>query len=186
MSSDITDDWIVLEVPHRGEPRAYAGVGRDSYLNGTYRAAERSGRAVFDRTTARELADNFGVDADAAPAEFAEADAAWVADLGAKHGWDTPLYRADWLLEEGAYQPEPVDEVDAAIAYNGHDLSGYYVVTSHDECLALLAHLEGDNAPRIGQCGPVRAASALRREAERIGWGEPTLAHAPSAIEREA
>lgn len=39
-----------------------------------------------------------------------------IVELGQAHGWDTPLYRADYLLEPGTYQPQAVDPLDAAHA----------------------------------------------------------------------
>jgi hypothetical protein len=50
---------------------------------------------IYAQTTARQLA--------------AEA-------LAAQYGWDTPLYRADYLLGQGAYQTEPVSELRASLA----------------------------------------------------------------------
>ncbi len=170
MATVITGEWIALEVPHRGEPVAYSGFDQSDYLAATYRASDRSDGVVYECTTARELANGHGLTPDHDAQAFEEADASLVAELGIKHGWDTPLYRADWLLEPSKYVTHAVDEVDAAVAYNGHDLSYYSLITSADECREMLEYLEGDKAPRIGQSGPVRAASVLRQRAILLGW----------------
>jgi hypothetical protein len=168
----ITNHWIALEVPHMLEPRVYTGSGKEMYLSGTYQAAERRSGVVYECTTARELASGYGLTINDDAEAFADADATWVAEAGNTHGWDTPLYRADYALGEGEYRTEPVDEIEAAEAYNGHDLSFYRLITSAEECRELLDYLTGKQAPRIGKCGPVRAAAILRREAEQIGWIE--------------
>lgn len=173
MTTIITGDWIALEVPHQGEPTAWSGFGVEMYLSLTYRRAERCDRVIYERVTVRELASLSGLMADATLDDFNEVGEAWIFDLALAHGWDTPLYRSDFAGRYGEYSPNPIDEVEAAEAYNAHDLSSYSLVTSADECRDLLARLTGPNAPRIGKCGPVCAAWALRREAEEIGWIEP-------------
>jgi hypothetical protein len=171
MATVITGEWIVLEVPHRGEPVSYSGFDQSDYLSATHRAAENSDGVVFERTTARELAENhYGLTADHSAQAFEGEGATSVYELGVKHGWDRPLYRADWLEDPGKYVTHAVDEVDAAVAYNGHDLSYYSLITTPDECREMLEYLEGDRAPRIGQCGPVRAASVLQQRAILLGW----------------
>lgn len=68
---------------------------------------------IFDVATARELLGLLGKTAvmpearDKFPA---------ICNLGDEYGWDTPLYRADYLLGEGAFQPGAVIEIDACVA----------------------------------------------------------------------
>ena len=50
---------------------------------------------------------------------------------------------------------------------SGDDLSAYYVCRGRHEARALIKHLRGAYAPRIGKCGPVQAAAALEREVKR-------------------
>jgi len=50
---------------------------------------------VYQQTNARQLSDE---------------------SLAAQYGWDTPLYRADYLLGHGTYQTEPVSELRACVA----------------------------------------------------------------------
>jgi hypothetical protein len=130
-----------------------------------------SGGVVYDCATPRDLAHKHGLADDDSPAAFGEADAAWIAEFGASWGWDTPLYRADWLEEPGEYGPAPIDPTEAAKAFLGHDLSFFLVVTSPAECREAIGKLRGENAPRFGIGGPARAAVELERAAAAIGWG---------------
>lgn len=56
---------------------------------------QRPDMVIYDQTTARQIA--------------AEA-------LATQFGWDTPLYRADYLLGHGNYQTEPVSQLRASLA----------------------------------------------------------------------
>lgn len=58
---------------------------------------------IYQQTTARQLL------ADSGCATDSEA-------LAAQYGWDTPLYRADYMLGQGIYQTEPVSELRACLA----------------------------------------------------------------------
>jgi hypothetical protein len=73
------------------------------------------GETVYCRTSARQLLSE------------AAGNAAYVQQLAAQHGWDTPLYRADFLLERGLYRSEPVSELRACLAAvaSGHDFRIY-------------------------------------------------------------
>ncbi len=95
----------------------------------------------------------------------------WIFDLAAAHGWDATLTQAGWLLGEGNYSAEPVDELKAAIAFWQDDLSGFWLVQSRAEAIDLLARLTGPQAPRVGKCGPEAAADVLAR-AMRDEWGK--------------
>lgn len=164
-----TDNWITLSVPHRGNPTAATFYGQDDFLARHYAAADqaRCGKCVYVKTTARELARDQGTTPEDIAAFAAKIDDAFLVEiltLGGKHGWDTPLYRADYLHAEGEYGPEPTDEVEAVSAWAGDDLSAWYLCRTSAEVTELLERLEV-NGPRIGQCGPVAAAAALRREA---------------------
>lgn len=170
---------LLLEVPHRGEPRAWTVADLEDYCARTYAAAQRADRSVWERKTPREMLDDGGYPSFDAPADPEADDPIWmeIRALAAEHSADTPLYRAGWITRD-EWQAGEITEVEACDAYNGHDLSAFYRLESAEECRELLARLEGPNAPRIGLCGPVAAARALRREAEKEGWIES----APDAL----
>ena len=157
--------YIALEVPHERAPRAYYVPSADSLLRQCLEHNAMRDGVVYEETTAAELADSMG---EITPA---------IAALIERHGMATPLYRADFLNgtheadDSQAYAAAPVDIVEACTAYLAHDLSGFRLVTE-DTLADVLADLEGPNAPRIGKCGPVAAARALRREAKMTGWIE--------------
>ena len=154
-------DLIVLSVPHRGEPSAYR-IDAESFCRSVEDAAGERGQDAFYSTTPRQLLSDWsGATPESTPDE--DADDGWIRDLGAAHGWDTPIYRADAILGEGVYTAEPVDRLAAAEAYEVSDLSALYVLKSETEARDLIARLLSEDAPRIGQCGPQRAAWALER-----------------------
>ena len=160
----MSDDWYVLKIPHRGEPTAFRCSGRDDFIARHYAADRSLGGSIYQKTTPRELASDFGsnektIADDIGDDPFLQE----IADLAQAYGWDTPMYRADYTREEGEYSPEPIDEVDAISAWASHDLSAWYLCRSEAEVLEALATLEGEHAPRVGQCGPIRAAAVLRK-----------------------
>ena len=68
--------------------------------------------AVYDVSTPRELLAFSGPSPDAdVRAQFPS-----ICALGDTHGWDAPLFRADYLLERGVCQIEPVTQRDASEA----------------------------------------------------------------------
>ncbi len=88
---------------------------------------------------------------------------AWVADDSADYvrrcqaRWCSGQWEAfDHEVESGT---EPLT---AAQIVAGEDLSGYWVCDGEAEALEICQHLESDRAPRVGRCGPVVAAAALR------------------------
>ena len=164
-------EFIALEVPHQGEPQAYWVPDADRLLHQCLEHNATRDGVVYEEVTAANLV------------EWAGEVTPDIAALIERHGEHAPLYRADFLngtLEDdaaGQYSAEPIDVVDACTAYLGDDLSGFHLVTRDIDVKGielqwLLDYLEGPNAPRIGKCGPVAAARALRREAEAIGWIE--------------
>lgn len=70
---------------------------------------------VYCQTSARQLLAEQGENAD------------YPQQLAAQHGWDTPLYRADFLLGQGLYRSEPVSELRACLAAvaSGHEFRIY-------------------------------------------------------------
>lgn len=161
---------VSLSVPHRGDPTAHAWLnGRQQFISAMYEAAMRSDGEVFEKITAAEMATQWGLGKDAPREEFEDADATFILDLATKHGWDTPLYRADYYNGgDTAYSSEEIDQFEAAKAYAGYDESGHWVVETKADARDLIDHLRSEHAPRVGQCGPVAAANALEREIAKL------------------
>jgi hypothetical protein len=103
----------VVEFPEQGKAHAWFAFEQQDLLRKIYATDTRKEWEIFDVVTARELLELLGKTADTPDArdEFPA-----ICSLADQHGWDTPLYRADYLLGEGAFQPEVVSETDACIA----------------------------------------------------------------------
>jgi len=156
---EVRDPIIILSVPHRGDPRTWIAYGVDDYIVRASRAYISS--TVYEQTTVAKLLECFGED------DLPEiAGGIQIASLAP----DTVLYRADYLCGAGEYQVEAIDELEAIDAAEAHDVSGWYRVNNPAEYHDLIERLTGPQAPRIGQCGPLRAAWALRRAALNLGW----------------
>ena len=103
----------VIEFPEQGRAHAWFAFEKQDLMRKIYAEDARHECEIFDVVTASELLemqgqtpDTDGV-RDALPA---------ICSLGDQHGWDTPLYRADYLLGDGVFQTEAVTETDACVA----------------------------------------------------------------------
>jgi hypothetical protein len=103
----------VVEAPAVGEAKAWFAFDDDDLLRKVAAGDARAIHEIWDIATARELLDLF----DQTP-ESAGVSQRYpaIAALGADCGWDTPLFRADYLREPGLYAPQPVRAVDACRA----------------------------------------------------------------------
>ena len=107
----------VIEFPEQGRAHAWFAFEKQDLMRKIYAEDTRHECEIFDVVTASELLemqgktpDTDGV-RDALPA---------ICSLGDQHGWDTPLYRADYLLGGGVFQVEAVAEMDACVAALTH------------------------------------------------------------------
>ncbi|MBK1687131.1 hypothetical protein [Rubrivivax gelatinosus] len=109
----------VLECPPAGTPRAWFAYDAEDLVE---RVADRRGLKpweVWDRRSARELLAMCGEQPDA-PGVGERLPA--LCALGAEHGWDTALYRADALLGRGvlaAQEVRPLQACGAVLAADG-------------------------------------------------------------------
>lgn len=98
----------VVEVPWEGRPLAWFAFDEGDLIGKIRVRRADAGQCIHAVASARELLATSGAAPDASPD--------WIAELAARYGWDTPLYRADALLEPGVYQPEPVNALHAHLA----------------------------------------------------------------------
>lgn len=98
----------VVEVPWQGRPLAWFAFDENDLIGKIRVRRADPGLCIHAVASARELLSASGAPADTPPD--------WIAVLANRHGWDTPLYRADALLEPGAYQAEPVSALHAHLA----------------------------------------------------------------------
>lgn len=123
----------VVEVPWEGRPQAWFAFDEDDLIGKIQTRRIAPGRQIHAVATARELLAVSGADLRAPPD--------WIADLAAQHGWETPLYRADALLEPGQYQSDPVNLLHAHLAALAAPLQRCRV---HPDDVSALEALHGD------------------------------------------
>ena len=107
---------LVLEVPHQGKPRCWFAFDHDDFIGKV--AGQLSGNidgVIYHCATARELQNQCR-----ATSTTDDQEQAAIQVLAHAHGWDTPLYRADYLLAPGIYQPDEVSEFMAHVAALAH------------------------------------------------------------------
>lgn len=103
----------VIECPLAGEPLAWFAYHLNDLARKVAARDPLEPWEIHDEVTPRALLDALGherVD-DGARATFPS-----VCALGDRYGWDTTLYRADYLLGRGVLSPDPVDERAALLA----------------------------------------------------------------------
>jgi hypothetical protein len=103
----------VVEAPVQGQAHAWFAFDDDDLLRKVATDDSKAAHEIWDSASPRELLELF----DESP------DSAGVGErypgihaLGVQYGWETPLFRADYLQEPGLYAPEPVRLVDACRA----------------------------------------------------------------------
>lgn len=103
----------VVEIPHAARPKAWFAFNADDFERKVRAGKTGDERTVFAVQTPREQLAALGLDPDSAEARVT---APAVFALAEQHGWDTPLYRADYLLEPGIWEAEPVEALEAYAA----------------------------------------------------------------------
>jgi hypothetical protein len=101
---------FVVEVPHEGDAHAWFAFDGEDLLRKVVVDDPLMPWEVFDTATARELLDLVG-GIPGSPEAFAAFPG--ICGLADEYGLDTPLYRADHLLERGCYRPQSV-RIEAA------------------------------------------------------------------------
>ena len=103
----------VVEFPEQGRATSWFAFERQDFVRKVYVTDKRKSWEIFDVVTVRELLEMLGTtpEASAVRDEFPG-----ICNLGDEHGWDTPLYRAHYLLGEGVFQAEVITETDACVA----------------------------------------------------------------------
>ncbi len=103
----------VIEFPDEGRVHAWFAFGMEDFLRKVYASDARRDYEIFDVVTPCELLEMQGK----TPGEDGVRDAfPAICSLGDVHGWDTPLYRADYLLGDGMLEINAVGETDACLA----------------------------------------------------------------------
>ncbi len=103
----------VVEIPHEGRPSAWFAFNADDFERKVRAARAKDGRTIFAAQTPREQLVALGFEPEAAEAPAAAPE---IFALAEQHGWDMPLYRADYYLEPGVWEAEPVEVLEAYAA----------------------------------------------------------------------
>ena len=152
----------VVEIPHQQKPVAWAAVDKDDAVEFISRRAANSGEIIYERSTVREMLEDFGYDS---VAEMLADDdpqvPEYIPTLAEKYGLDTVLYMG-WSRDE--WSPEPLDEFDEYIAWNGHDLNAQLVFLSDDEARQALL----DDTLWSGRHNGQEARAALQQSVEEM------------------
>lgn len=124
----------VVEFPHQARPSAWFAFEEQDFAR-KVQARHAGGRVIFAAATPRQQLEATG---HAPDSPDARAEYAGLFELAEGHGWDTVLYRADYLLGDGVYQAEPISEFDACVAAIAHDLRACRVYLSDGAATAAL------------------------------------------------
>jgi hypothetical protein len=157
---------FVVEVPHVGEAHAWFAFDGEDLLSKVVVNDPLQSWEVYDTTTARELLSMVGETPGTPQARSAFPGICRLAD---EYGLDTVLYRADYLLERGCYQPQAVTleaaceaalKARVASQEQGGTLSALRIYWNETE--AVLASESED--PLFSAQGGWRALHALREQ----------------------
>jgi len=125
----------VVEVPPEGRARAWFAFEQKDLARKVQVGRQREGWTIFERATPRELLASHGGTPEASGAAETHEN---IFRLAGTYGWDTMLYRADYLLGQGEYQTEAVAQVDACFAAVKHGLKACRMYLSNEEAASEL------------------------------------------------
>lgn len=116
----------VVEFPREARPTAWFAFEKQDFIR-KVEARNVGEKVILDVATPRQQLAALGgsTDSPTARSKFPA-----VFELADRYGWDTELYRADYVFDEGVYQPDPVSELEAYAAAIGHDLEACRVYLS--------------------------------------------------------
>lgn len=104
---------FVVEAQNEGEPKAWFAFDEEDLLRKVAAHDAKAAHEIWDCASPRELLDLFDETPEAAGVAQRYPG---ICALGAEVGWDTPLYRADYVQKPGLYAPDPVAVIAACRA----------------------------------------------------------------------
>lgn len=126
---------LTVAIPHTGKPSCWFAYNEDDFIRKVKVASADVTGVIFNVVTPRELLAAQGRVPDSAGLQDQQAEILAMADA---HGWDTPLYRADYLLAPGLYQTEPVSEFVAHVAVLAQELRACRVYRDEEQAMDAL------------------------------------------------
>jgi hypothetical protein len=116
----------IVEFPDQGRVRSWFAFDTDDFARKVYASDELDDGESFE-----------GV-GETPESPTANPKFPAIYGMGKQHGWDTPLYRADYLLGAGNFQPEPIREAEACAAALAQRVKLCRVYWSDSEATAAL------------------------------------------------
>ena len=126
---------LTLEIPSQGRPSCWFAFNEDDFIRKVRATRQGSPRVIFSAETPRELMSARGLGPESAVSCDEHAK---LLELALAHGWDTPLYRADYLLAPGHYQVENVSEFVAHVAAVAQGLQTCRVYRDEEQAMDAL------------------------------------------------
>jgi hypothetical protein len=124
----------VVEFPHDAHPNAWFAFEQRDFIRKVL-ARHAGDLTIFASATARQQLESRGLTPDSSDVEAEHGE---IFALAAQYGWDTPLFRADYLLGAGVQQAEPISELDAYVAAIAEDLKSCRVYLSDQAAMNAL------------------------------------------------
>ena len=144
----------VVEFPEQGKPHAWFAFEYQDFARKVYASDTRQDWEIFDVASPRELLDMFDTTPETADVRDKFPSICSLAD---SHGWDTPLYRADYLLGAGVFQAQAVSESAACAAALAQRMKACSIYWSDTQATAAL-----ENDPMLNSREGFWGREALR------------------------
>ncbi len=144
----------IVEVPHQFPPKVWSRPNKEQIMS---LINAEVGDTIYEEKTGRDLLEMFGYDSTLAMRQDNDA-LTTIADLIDAYGLDASYYKGYGVETYGI---DPIDEWEAHLEWNGHDLSAQRVYMNDAEARAALAD---DSKWHIHQ--GVEARAALKKELE--------------------
>jgi hypothetical protein len=123
---------LTVEIPHEGKPSCWFAFNEDDFIRKVKVAKGDAAGVIFSINTPRELLAAQGTVPDAAGLHDNQPG---IVSLANEYGWDTPLYRADYLLAPGLYQIDEVSEFVAHVAVVAQGLKACRIYQDEEQAM---------------------------------------------------
>ena len=126
----------VVEFPQDARPSAWFAFEKQDFIR-KVEARHSGDQVIFAVASPRQQLQALGHTPDS-PGGRSQCPKLF--DLAERYGWDTELYRADYVFDDAEYQPEPVSELEAYAAAIGDNLEACRVYLSDQAAVQALYH----------------------------------------------
>jgi hypothetical protein len=126
---------LTVEIPHGGKPSCWFAFDEDDFIRKVKVARSDAIGVIYGVNTPRELLAAQGLVPDAAGLADSQPG---IVSLAKEYGWDTSLYRADYLLAPGLYQADEVSEFVAHVAVVAKELKACRVYRDEEQAMDCL------------------------------------------------